>query len=64
MARDNLTSSNEDMNSESDGESTEAKKKKKSKAEIKIDNTGDLHANGQQSNFWYKRGERHYPLSG
>lgn len=41
--------SDEDMGSESDGEPTEARKKRRRKAEIKIDKTGDLDANGPQS---------------
>lgn len=39
----------EDMDSESDGEPTEPKRKRRRKAEIKIDKTGDLDANGPQS---------------
>lgn len=41
--------SDEDMGSESDGEPIEARKKRRRKAEIKIDKTGDLDANGPQS---------------
>lgn len=41
--------SDEDMDAESDREPTEAKRKRRRKAEIKIDKTGDLDANGPQS---------------
>lgn len=41
--------SDEDLDSESDDEPTEIKRKRRRKAEIRIDKTGDLDANGPQS---------------